>query len=582
MYLSSLKLWNFRRFGEGLEIDSDKPFLEIEFKKGINVLVGENDSGKTAIVDAIKLVLKTHAGEWIHVEEDDFFNDSKELKIELIIKGFKDDEAAHFIEWLGWDSNGNALLRLVYGARREGGSIIPVELSAGEGTDTTSLSYEAKEFLKITYLKPLRDAANEMSAKKNSRVSQILQNHELMISPDDQTHELVKIFETANGKVDDWFSLPDNKTKLHDVIDGYLKEFTDKTVTSSFEIAPAKLKSILEKISIVIKDNKNLGLGTLNRLYMAVELLHLQKQGWTGLKLCLIEELEAHLHPQAQMKVIEALQKETGMQFILTTHSPNLTSKLNISDSDEAVISLCKNGKVYPLWSEKTILEKKDYAYLKHFLDVTKSNMFFAKGVILVEGWAEEILLPVIARKMGKNLSDNEISIVNVGSTAYLHFAKIYCPHDGGPMDFKVSIVTDLDVQPVNGMFDAAQEKETLSHIMEQIDTDVYTNIEWCVAKQWTLEWCLYKSPTLGKIFKQAVKKVHPTIFSEDAQFERNLTERLQKCFIDAQGNRKTVASLDKVSVAQELAMLIEKTDIDFSQPDDYIEYIKQAINHVC
>jgi putative ATP-dependent endonuclease of OLD family len=44
-----------------------------------------------------------------------------------------------------------------------------------------------------------------------------------------------------------------------------------------------------------------------------------------------------------------------------------------------------------------TKLEKKDYKFLDTFLDVTKSNLFFAKGVILVEGWAEEILIPVIA-----------------------------------------------------------------------------------------------------------------------------------------------------------------------------------------
>ena len=67
----------------------------------------------------------------------------------------------------------------------------------------------------------------------------------------------------------------------------------------------------------------------MNRLFMAVELLHLRKQ-WDGLKLCLIEELEAHLHPQDQMKVIDTLQEEENIQFILTTHSPNLASKVKI------------------------------------------------------------------------------------------------------------------------------------------------------------------------------------------------------------------------------------------------------------
>ena len=152
-----------------------------------------------------------------------------------------------------------------------------------------------------------------------------------------------------------------------------------------------------------------MGLGTMNRLYMATELLHLNKE-WNGLKLCLIEELEAHLHPQAQMKVISALQ-EQNVQFIMSTHSPNLASKVKISDKENTNIILCHDSDVYPLNTDTTRLNKDDCKFLDHFLDVTKSNLFFAKGVLIVEGWAEELLLPVIADKIGCNLTQNEISI---------------------------------------------------------------------------------------------------------------------------------------------------------------------------
>lgn len=57
MYLSELKLWNFRKFSKNDgTIEFDSPHLVVPFKKGINILIGENDSGKTAIIDAIKLV----------------------------------------------------------------------------------------------------------------------------------------------------------------------------------------------------------------------------------------------------------------------------------------------------------------------------------------------------------------------------------------------------------------------------------------------------------------------------------------------------------------------------------------------
>lgn len=69
MYLHNIKLWNFRKFGSNGEIDIDKPDLNLNLTKGINVIIGENDSGKTAIIDAVKLVLKTHSYEYIRVKD---------------------------------------------------------------------------------------------------------------------------------------------------------------------------------------------------------------------------------------------------------------------------------------------------------------------------------------------------------------------------------------------------------------------------------------------------------------------------------------------------------------------------------
>ncbi len=61
MYLSNIKLWNFRKYGtiEEYQDKSDTPDLDLNFNNGLNVLIGSNDSGKTAIIDAIKLVLKS-------------------------------------------------------------------------------------------------------------------------------------------------------------------------------------------------------------------------------------------------------------------------------------------------------------------------------------------------------------------------------------------------------------------------------------------------------------------------------------------------------------------------------------------
>ncbi len=303
------------------------------------------------------------------------------------------------------------------------------------------------------------------------------------------------------------------------------------------------------------------GLGSLNRLFMAAELLHLKKNNWDGLRICLIEELEAHLHPQVQMKVIEALQAEKNVQFILTSHSPNLTSKVKLHN-----LILCYGNDVYPLGEEQNdILEKKksedkytrlkpdDYKFLERFLDVTKANLFFAKGVILVEGWSEELIIPVIADKIGCNLTTNEVSIVNVGSTAYLHYAKIFQRNDGKDLDLRVAVITDLDVRPDEGGNFLESDEETKR--IEKIRKDGKPVCIF-VAKQWTLEWCFYKSK-IGNEFEEIVKSVHSGIGGFKTDFEKELRNRLQTTYFK------------KVEIASRLSEKISKGEIKIDESDE-------------
>ena len=78
MYLSLLQIKNFRCF-DGNE-------HSITFKKGLNILVGENDSGKSAIMDAIKLVLGTKDMNWYRVEQEDFYKEDATLEIKITCK----------------------------------------------------------------------------------------------------------------------------------------------------------------------------------------------------------------------------------------------------------------------------------------------------------------------------------------------------------------------------------------------------------------------------------------------------------------------------------------------------------------
>lgn len=582
MYLSEIKLKNFRKYTE----------LAVPFNRGLNVLIGENDSGKTAIIDAIKLVLKTHAYEWIKVEETDFHKAAgsneraEKIEFELTFRGIEPNEAKNFIEWLGWEGEGKdakPLLRLVYKVERKGDKILPSEVKAGMDEDGYPLNAEAREYLKATYLRALRDAENELTAKRNSRLSQILIGHKSLKSDTSTSdHQLISSFKNFKKEIDTWFKEGEGKTEIKDKIDEVVKKILNNTDNKSnlethFTFGEDKIKDILEKLSLSIVDAENLGLGAMNRLFMAAELLHLKKDDWDGLRLCLIEELEAHLHPQVQLKVIDYLQEqcdkdENKVQIILTTHSPNLASKVNLKS-----IILCKDNDVYPMGDTETpektktdiytLLDKKDYLFLERFLDVTRSNLFFAKGVIIVEGMSEELLIPAIAKKIGCDLVEHEVSIVNVGSTAHLHYARIFQRNDGKTLNIPVAVVADLDVKVVGDKTDKEKEEKKRESIEKIKDQSVCTFI----AKEWTLEWCLFKS-SLTNEFQKVVKSVHSGTPEFNTAFETTLTEKLIG---------KERSKLDKAEIANKLAIEINKLD-SINENDEYIKYLIDAIKYAC
>lgn len=609
MYLSELKLWNFRKFGGNNNIDIAKPNLIVSFKNKLNILVGENDSGKTAIIDAIKLVIKTHATDWIKLEDSDFHNATDNLRIEIRFDGFNDIEASWFTEWLSWDNaSRKPYLRIIYKARKINDRIIQSDVTAGATDDGRQLTLAARDYLKCTYLKALRDADNELSAHKNSRVSQILQGHSLFIKNPGQDHALETFVQTANQQIDSWFNDStqkidkdgntivgsSHKEQLKDKIDTYLKDFIDSDLESELKISDPKVKTILDAISVRVKQNSNLGLGTMNRLYMATELLHLNN-GKSGLHLGLIEELEAHLHPQAQMKVMSSLQSRE-VQFIMSTHSPNLTSKVRLADKDNVNFIMCHGTDVYPLNPDTTRLKESDFKFLDTFLDVTKSNLFYAKGVILVEGWAEELLLPTLAHKLGMDITTHEVSIVNVGSTAYLRYANIFVRTDGKKLDIPVSVVTDLDVAPQLLAHDAqeaaedgagveyaeisaVEENEKKLAISASANFPADQNVSLYIATHWTLEWSLFLSDALKHLFMEAVSKVHSRTDAfkrnenqtwKDADFEAKLIEKLK------------TRSLDKVAIAQTLVELIKDSNQITIAEDDSAYYLVAAIKHAC
>jgi putative ATP-dependent endonuclease of OLD family len=593
MYLAELKLWNFRKFGP-CETANDKPSVCIPFKKGLNVLIGENDSGKTAIVDAVKLLLKTHSRDWIWLDPDDFHGGTSWLRVECIFKDFTDIEASHFIEWLGWEGSGDSAkpyLRVFLQAQKDGEKVLPFDIRAGVDDQGSQLDAGAREYFKTTYLKPLRDAENELIPRKNSRLSQILSGHDVFRKNGSEKHPLEGHYETFKDAVRSFFAAGEAGHSLKDAVDTYVIGLGASK--ANLDPEGGELKEILEALKLQFEE-KNMGLGSFNLLSMAAELVHLSKSNYTGLRLGLIEEVEAHLHPPKQMELIEFLQYEAqskGVQIILTTHSPNIGSKIKLDN-----LFLCHKGNVYPLGQDSvgksyTKLDPTDYSFLERFLDATKANLFFSKGVVLVEGWSEELLIPALAKKVlgGDTLAKRGVSVVNVGSTAFLRYSKIFQRLDEHEtLCIPVAVITDLDIKPEDEV-----GRNLTDEITKKMSKYEGQKVKTFVSPRWTLEFCLALSPNLRKMFFDAVKAAGEEMVADgyagkkvEGDYQSNCDQLpdadaiASKIYVETMKQKK----ISKPVVAQHLAKAIDE-DKATNPPylsDPSLTYLIDAIKYAC
>ena len=132
------------------------------------------------------------------------------------------------------------------------------------------------------------------------------------------------------------------------------------------------------------------------------------------------------------------------MQIVLTSHSPNLASRIGVKG-----LIVMHKGRAFPMGPQFTRLNQSDYEFLERFLDVTKSNMFFARGVLIVEGDAEALLLPTLAEKIGRSLTKHGVSIVKVGHVGLFRYSRVFQQKSNPQMSVRVSCLADRDIPPV-------------------------------------------------------------------------------------------------------------------------------------
>jgi putative ATP-dependent endonuclease of OLD family len=322
---------------------------------------------------------------------------------------------------------------------------------------------------------------------------------------------------------------------------------TGDTIKSTIKVSgmtasdDLRLRQLLEKLDLILPASGKAGLGSNNLLFMACELLLLAQED-EGNKLLMIEEPEAHLHSQRQLRVMRSLQEHAGekdIQVIVTTHSPNLASAIKLNN-----IVMIYTGRAYSLASGQTELEPSDYRFLERFLDATKANLFFARGVVIVEGDAENILLPTLAKILGRDFTEHGVSIVNVGGVGLRRYARIFQRKDtakDGQLSIPVACITDMDVMPdcapaiigkvaegsqwpaVNkrrwrSKKDIGDEKALEAARHEKAAKASGQNVETFVSDEWTFEYDLALGP-------KDEKDGHPYNLAEDVYVTACLAE---------------------------------------------------------
>ena len=316
-----------------------------------------------------------------------------------------------------------------------------------------------------------------------SRLAQILGAHELFKTEKDTQgnftkHQLETDYEHLKSKIENYFKVGGKGQNITDEINSFLKDhflLKGDPRKAEVKLTGGELTEILRLLDLIMEGNKS-GLGTLNLLCIAAEMLLFNNQR-KGLKLALVEELEAHLHPQYQLRLIEYISsQEKNEQFILSTHSITLASKIKLAN-----MIVLKGNDAFPMSSEYTKMKPADYKFLERFLDATKANLFFARGLIMVEGDAENLLIPAIAQLIGKNLYQYGVSVVNVGSTAYKRYVNIFKRKDGKSFGMPIAVISDLDVRALEYYDDNSKDRKTpkywlrddLRPELEKISTEV-------------------------------------------------------------------------------------------------------------
>jgi putative ATP-dependent endonuclease of OLD family len=216
-----------------------------------------------------------------------------------------------------------------------------------------------------------------------------------------------------------------------------------------------------------------------------------------------------------------------------------------------------------------------DVEDLERYLDVTRGELLFAKGVILVEGEAETSLVPAFAKVLGYDLDELGISVCSVAGTNFLPFVKLL-----GKEGLRIPFAVVTDEDPVDGKLPLAHNR--VLSLVSAIDPEYeYSEDTTSLFDEATSNGVFVTGHTLEIAIFKCGRKVSITKTIEELSRNKKVRQRAASWrdkpeSLDAERLLSDVEAIGKGRFAQRLASRLSKVKGN-ACPDS----VKEAIAYV-